>query len=314
MFFVLAMARPIWTTQGSDIAGQPIHAILVFDNSLSMAYTPFDKSRLEIARAKARQFIRDLPAGSDVTVIPMCQQGDAWFSDVYDSKEDALDAVARIDIVERTARFDGLVERVVNAQNQPGTSPTKRLVVFSDMQETTWASFSDEVDIDELDGVSCVALRADDGADENTWVESLSLRGGFAESGVPAVFDAVIRHQGRGPRKQVRAVLTVDGQVVGERFVDIESGGKKEVAFDYTFEALGGVVNPAFVPVSVQLENDRLALDDRRYYVAPVFKRAPILFVDQQGEFEDPQQNRFGESWPLRVLYASRLGAASSMG
>ena len=35
VFFVLAMARPIWTTQSGDgYAGQPIHAVLIFDNSL----------------------------------------------------------------------------------------------------------------------------------------------------------------------------------------------------------------------------------------------------------------------------------------
>jgi hypothetical protein len=159
-------------------AGQPVHAILVFDNSLSMAYAPLDKSRLELAQDKARQFIRDLPAGSDVTVIPICEQGDAWFGDVYDSKEDAMDAVARIAIVDRAARLDGLSAIVKRAKQQAGTAPTKRLVVFSDMQQTTWGNASGVQGLDELGDVQFVALQSsDNGADENSWIESLQLRG-----------------------------------------------------------------------------------------------------------------------------------------
>ncbi len=311
VFFVLAMARPIWTTQGSSgYAGQPVHTVLVFDNSLSMAYTPLDKSRLEMAKDKARQFIRHLPSGSDVTVLPMCEQSDARFSKVYDSKEDAMDAVARIGVVDRIAHFDGLPASVERVLSQSGTAPTKLLVVFSDMQQATWAQANEEMQMDVWSDAQFVAVRSrEEGAlDENSWVESLRLRGGFAESGVPAVFDVVIRHEGSKPRQQVRIVLTVDGEVAGEQLVNLQPGASRKMTFDYTFEALGGVVNPAFIPVHVELENDRLAADDRRCYVAPVFKRAPVLFVDQQGDFEQPGQNRFGETWPLRVLYTSRLG------
>ncbi len=312
VFFVLAMARPIWTTHGPGAyRGQPVHAILVIDNSLSMAYTPFDRSHLEIARDKATQFIRDLPAGSDATVIPMCEQSDARFAEVYDSRDDAMDAVARIEIVDRAAHLDVVLAGVRRASELPGTAPIKRPVIFSDMQQETWDNASDVNGLDALGEVQYVAIRSEhEGPEPNSWVAGLDLRGGYAESGTPAVFDAVIRHDGPQGRNGVRAVLSVGGDVVDEKHIDLAAGQEKHVSFDYTFEAPGGAVDPTFVPVNLELEGDRLPLDDRRYYVAAVFQRAPVLFVDQHGEFEQPEQNRYGETFPLRLLYASRLGTA----
>lgn len=312
VFFVLAMARPIWTTHAPDAyQGQPVHAILVIDNSLSMAYAPFDRSRLEIARDKASGLIRDLPAGSDVTVIPMCEQGNAWFAEVYDGKEDATEAVARIEVVDRAARLAVTLARLRRALKQPGTAPIKRTVILSDMQKRTWDNASAVKEIEALGELQYVAIRSEaEQAEANSWIESLGLRGGYAESGSPAVFDAVIRHEGPQGRRRVRAVLSVGSDAVGEQLIDLASGQEKQVSFDYTFRALGGIVNPAYVPVRLELESDRLPLDNRRYFVAPVFRRIPVLFVDQHGTFEQPDQNRYGETFPLRLLYNSRLGAA----
>ena len=95
--------------------------MIVVDNSLSMAYTPLDQSLLELGRAKVEQFIRALPSGSDVTLIPMCPQPDTRFADVYDSKEDSLEAVARIRVVDRMARLDDLPAALRAAAELQGT-------------------------------------------------------------------------------------------------------------------------------------------------------------------------------------------------
>jgi len=313
IFFVLAMARPFWSVTGPNAyQGEPLHAVLVIDNSLSMGYSPLEESRLKILTAKANEFIRDLPAGSDVTVIPMCEQGDSLFAEVYDSKEDASDAVERLEVIDRTSQLDASVTKVERALKLPGTEPIKRIVVFSDMQLNTWENEAAAKELETLGDLQYVAIPLDaETVDTNTAVMSLTLRDGYAEAGKPVLFDAVIRHEGTDERKQVRAVLTVGKDVAEEKFIDLQPGQKKQVSFNYTFEAIEGTPNPMFVPVHLELEKDRLPLDDTRYYVAPVFTRQPVLFVDQYGHFEQPHRNRYGETYPLRMLFANRFVSRS---
>src|SRR6478735_2440172 len=70
LLFGTALARPFLASQqeATDVR-QPLHAILIVDNSLSMAYETLEGSLLEQAKRKGREFIELLPRGSRVTVI-----------------------------------------------------------------------------------------------------------------------------------------------------------------------------------------------------------------------------------------------------
>jgi len=316
ILFVLAMSRPVWNSQATALGGgQPVHAVIVVDNSLSMDYTPFDQSLLDLGRAKVEQFIRDLPSGSDVTLIPMCSQPDTRFADVYDSKEDSLEAVARIRVVDRMARLDDLPAAIRAAANQQGTVPLKRIVVVSDMQKNTWADSTVLKQIADVGNVQLAEIGPADGLPrQNSWVESVEVRGGYAESGVPCIFDALIQHQSDEARRRVRISLSVAGKVVQERYVDLAPNQRNSVSFEYVFEKPGGNFNPAYLPVRVEMEHDRLTRDDYRAFITPVFQQAPILFVDQYGSLEQPDSYRYGESFPLRQLIYSQMASSHAVG
>ena len=103
LLFVLAMARPYWVGGGQQAynGSEPIHAVIVLDNSLSMGYTALDKSLLDNAKSQAAAFVETLPSGSEVSVIPMCTQPH-WFSvGAYSSREDALNAIEQIRVVDQ---------------------------------------------------------------------------------------------------------------------------------------------------------------------------------------------------------------------
>ncbi len=316
VLFILAMSRPIWNSQATSLGGdRPVHAVIVVDNSLSMAYTPFDRSLLELGQAKVEQFIRVLPPSSDVTLIPMCPQADTRFAGVYDSKEDSLEAVARIRVVDRMARLDDLPATIRAAAAQQGTVPQKRIVVVSDMQKNTWADSTALKQIADLGDVQLVEIASADGLPrQNSWIESVEVRGGYAESGVPCIFDASIRHQSDAAGRRVRVSMSVAGKVVEEQYVDLVANQRNSAAFEYVFEKPGGEFNPAYLPVRIDMEHDRLTRDDYRAFITPVFQQAPILFVDQHGTLEQPDSYRYGESFPLRQLIHARLGGSHAVG
>ena len=117
---------------------QPLHAVLVIDNSLSMAYESLEGSLLEQAKERARQFIEQLPAGSRVTLIPACGTRARLSIDPYDSKESAH--------ARRSSRSKSSIARpTVHAEPMKRWRPAeaapelaKRVVFIGDQQELNW--------------------------------------------------------------------------------------------------------------------------------------------------------------------------------
>ena len=103
LLFGLALARPLLRRVGrsNSTPSQPLHAVLVVDNSLSMGYQKLDGTLLDEAKDKAREFIEKLPAGSRISVLPLCGSPAGFSLDAYRTKEDARDALAKIEVVDR---------------------------------------------------------------------------------------------------------------------------------------------------------------------------------------------------------------------
>ena len=102
VLFGLALARPYFTASNQSYDGtQPLHAVLLVDNSLSMGYQTVSGTMLDEARNRARDFIDRLPRGSQITIVPLCGSARAMTLDPFFAKEDAVEALGRIEVVDR---------------------------------------------------------------------------------------------------------------------------------------------------------------------------------------------------------------------
>src|SRR4030042_1091718 len=97
--FGAAMAQPFL---GSSVVtvdrDQPVHAVLLMDNSLSMGYRELDGTLLDQAKNQARELIEELPRGSRISVLPICGpgargRGSGVSYTAHYTKEDALSAL-----------------------------------------------------------------------------------------------------------------------------------------------------------------------------------------------------------------------------
>ena len=59
-------------SQAAVDPNQPVHAVVLVDNSLSMGYQKPDGMLLDDAKAKAKEWIEGLPSGSLISVLPTC--------------------------------------------------------------------------------------------------------------------------------------------------------------------------------------------------------------------------------------------------
>jgi len=314
--FGLAIARPFLASRAGagGSAGGPVHAILVLDNSLSMGREKLggDKTLLDDARARAGQFIERLPPGSRVSVIPLCGPAGTFSFDARRGAEDTKEALDAITVVDRPSSAATAVDLAARAARLATDLPDKRVVFIGDQQAVAWPSEAatllgsgsgEKGESLNFDGIQVVQVPPD--STDNTWVESLRLEEGVADLGSPALFTAVIRHEGASARPGVRVGLAIDGDEVAGKTIDLEPGQAREVSFAHEFHSVPAQGRPAFAAATVSLPPDRVPGDDTRSMIAPVLASVPVVFVDQTGSGdENPRLNRFGETRHLRRLLA----------
>lgn len=302
LLFGLAMARPYFSrTAAATDPSQPVHAVLVLDNSLSMSYERLDGTLLDEAKAKANEFIERLPAGSRISVLPLCGSAFAFSRDAYRTAADAREAVSRIEVVDRTGTAAQAIDLAIEACAQLADLPSKRVVLFGDQQQINWPMGISSDQLQKLPDLQLVNVSAGD--EDNAWVADFRLQDDVADVETPAVFLATIRYEGPSPRRNVDVSLTIDGARVAGQTVDLEPGQSRQVRFIHQFDLPMEPGEAGFVPAAVSIAPDRLKGDDARYLSVPVVAGMPVVFVDSLGaEGEDARKNRYGETFHLRRL------------
>lgn len=297
--FGLALARPYWSTGTTTFEPNgTVHAILVIDNSMSMAYESLGITSLDRAKGRAREFIESLPGGSRVSVIPLCGERTTA---VALRRTKALQALDTVDVIDRTGSFGQAMALAIQA-HQSTPLPT-RGVFFSDQQLQIWHGYSrhkpDQVSVP----MQCVNVGPL--SHRNVEIADLDFTGSVADADQMTVVSATLRYYDLTESTTVPIALTIDRQRISEQQVTLGPGdGSLRVHFRCQFlrskEDLGASV------VSVSIANDALVSDDQGNRSIPVATQLPILFVDQTGPSkEDTSKYRFGETHTLRRLLFS---------
>src|SRR5579872_6437417 len=99
LLFALALARPVISpAAGAGNPNEPVHAVLLVDNSLSMGYQRLSGTLLDEARRRLDGFLERLPLGSRISVVPLCGSSQLDSYDVCRTISDAREALGRIDV------------------------------------------------------------------------------------------------------------------------------------------------------------------------------------------------------------------------
>jgi hypothetical protein len=316
VLFGLAVARPFLRLGGSGILGAtagrgPIHAILVVDNSMSMGRERLGgRTLLDDAKDRAKVALEQLPTGSRASVIPLCGPAGSYSLDPLRTREDAVEVIDAIRLVDRAGTVAQVVDLATQAAERVVDLADKRIVFLGDQQIAGWPADVKSL-LSRAEGPSgrppldmqAVAVAVPE--TDNTWVESLAVVDGVADVELPATLTAVVRHEGREPRRDVQVSLVIDGSEVATDSIDLEPGQAREVTFSHLFDASPEPDRPAWATAMVVLPEDAIRQDDRRCLVVPVVSSLPVVFVDQYGEKdEDPRRGRLGETRSVRRLLA----------
>ena len=293
---------------------QPVHAVLLIDNSMSMGYESLEGTLLDRARTKAVDFIDALPSGSQINILPLCGSYGADTTSAYRNKSDARAALDRIQVVDRVGRANFAIDQAVDACRQVPELPSKRVVMISDQQANLWAGGTNADQLAVLPDLQIMQIAPEE--IENVWVSDFELQDGVADTETPAVFLATVQHAGSHPLANVQIQLSIDGAEIASRVIDLEPGQARQVEFRQRLDnlsdtgALGtGIDQATFVKATVTANveggvGDRLLRDNSRHLIVPVVAGLPVVFVDQYGDTENLDRGEIGETYRLRRLLA----------
>ena len=309
-----ALARPYFAAGDTEAydGGQPLHAVLLIDNSLSMGYQSLEGDLLSAAKSRAIQFVERLPGGSKISVVPICGAASDLSAAPFESKSHAVEAIEQIAVVGRQAPVSAATNRA-RAACQAEPELAKRVVLLTDNQQANWMGAEAGAWSSELP-VQLVNLASPRRG--NTWVAGIRLQDQLADTETPATVVVQLRHQGVEPREDIQVTLEVDGASVGVQTVSLEAGNStREVYFEHVFAAtLPEQGRPHEAVLRASIPPDRLPADDERFAVAPVVAALPVVFVDMLGRSgERPAEGRVGATRQLRKLLAPSAGDAASL-
>ena len=323
---VSAMAKPFLESFGAVIAGRRTQRVIVLDASLSMGYTSAESSRFDQAKALASQLVKDSRRGDAISVILM---GDPPRVVIGDPTQNLVEVKKEID--ELTLSHGGTdlaatFEKVADVL-EVSSIDQKEVVFLTDLQAASWRSpaqgnegLTRALARIEARRPRSVVIDLGKSGGENRAVTDLKLESPVVTVGSHVLVRAVLRNFGTNRADQVRVRLTADGLLGPQEIVDLPPGEDVPVVFPQQFTTAGDH------QVEVSIDEDPLALDNKRWLVVPVRESIKVLLVDGHFKSEpyqaetdylaqalSPSEESPGQPAPMHVevVSESQLSGAS---
>ena len=288
---------------------QPVHAVLLVDNSRSSGTEYVGSTLLDQAKTKAKEFLAALPADSRMTVIPVAGSIEPFSLDAYRHREETERAIERIAAVDTAGSIRSGLESAAQACRQVTELPSKRVVLLTDLQRSAFASADWGDLVEPLGGLQISPVSSESPA--NVWLSDFHLEDGLASVEAPCRFLARIESAGDEGAASVLLRLSIEGREVASQTVEVSPGQTREAVFTYQLEGGADPERTSHSLAELELQTDtpsadQLSSDNRRSLVIPVVAALPVVFIDEYGADEDFSKNRIGETYALRHLLAPK--------
>ena len=272
----MAFARPLLMPRSSRsfLGGGSRAVALVLDDSASMAYTEDGQTLLDRARQAARTVLDSLVAQDTVSIVLAGRRagGPVTLSESTASRDEmrrqldsARPAPLGTDLSAAIARAAELL-RERDAAN-------KQIYVLSDLQDSGWEDATGEsgqVDAD----IAHIIVRIQPKQVTNVAITAVQCAAARPVVGMPFAIRPHVISRGDVSRPATIR-LYIDGDKVGERKLPgVQDGRWAAPTFYHSFN--GGGWHSGYVEV----DDDNLMLDNRRYFAFDVLSSLHVLAVD----------------------------------
>ncbi|QDV71789.1 hypothetical protein Poly24_55290 [Rosistilla carotiformis] len=263
VLFAIALADPVIDASADvPLDRRPRLQILVIDGSMSMKARRDDGTRWSDAIAAASQRCDDALPGDGFLLLQVGAQND-WIVDTitYDPVE-MQQTLASLQPTDSEAAFDqtleSLSDRIRSIDRDALWNGEVHVVIFSDMQATSWQRVSSQTKL--TSDALWEIVEVGNEEVENSHIETFHVDAGFFVAKQPLQLHSRIARSSRADTAPMLVQLLVDGVVQESRRVAIAAGSRGEVHWQLPLSQGEHVV-------AVQIPEDDLNADNVRRMV-----------------------------------------------
>lgn len=311
----IALARP-WIGSdwlGSFVSTQPRDVVFIFDGSYSMEWNDQGNGTTPHARSLklAQEFLDDLRPGDAIQIIDAREQPHVALPeltrDVHRVKEAIKERTGPSGSADLVTAIRKGIQSLVT-----GTNLQREIVVFTDLQALNWKASDATLwaQVDDLRTQATIAPRiwvvdasaGELGSAPNYAIERLQLSRETAIAGVPVKITSKVKAFGGDELNSRKVFLEVDRLRLDDQTIHLKvpKNGETAVDFEHRFETVGSHL------ISLVLEDDALAGDNRADAVVTVTESIPVLMVDGDRQPDPTKCETFFANAAFQAVGAER--------
>lgn len=272
-----AFAGPVLHQAGNG-AGGPVHAVLVLDDSFSMAYRHGEKTSFGLAKESAAALVESLPPGSEAALLFCGANHGLEFPELTPGLMEIATAIRNASAGAHANTLTPFIER--GARLLADSSwPAREFYVWTDQQARAWEGIENSEAAALLTGDAVPVTVVDCGVEKprNLAIAAAQVRPS-PEDGPDALrFEVTVKNQGSEDENAVVMLFREAGgtEPAAEQEVQVEAGGAlrtvlRLASFDDVFAG------------EVRLQADALAADNSRFVRHTRQDRTRLLLVGRK--------------------------------
>jgi hypothetical protein len=280
----IALADPILSQANIITFGGvvlPTHRIFVIDATYSMNLRRDGVTRFEAARQAIRKLVNESSQGDGYSLVLIADPPRVIIGEPAFARDDLLQ---ELDAVVPTHGLGDLAATLIEvesiaaaARKQHNRLAATSIVFYGDLEENTWEPVTGEAAnarVKKLAAAGALGL-VDLGLEEvrNTAVVNAEVREAPVTLDRDFTIQAEIASFGESARGQKLVTLVVDGEAVTQQPVELDSGGRGQIAFRHR------ISSPGDHTVEVRLPDDSLHVDNQRWVSVPVREALRALCI-----------------------------------
>src|SRR5258705_1158809 len=273
----IALARPVLQAAAGALGLTKVTAVIVLDNSYSMAQTDGVEPRFEAAKRAADEVIRTMPTGSSIAVL--------LASDVVNKliPEPTYDLTLASQQIKDAPVFDrgtNLLEGIKSAIDilTNRAELRKEIYLITDGQASGWSRMEEIRRLMEDNGrhIRSHLLFVGKPEEKNLGISALRLDGGLTPLNMPVRLNVRVQNFGKSEASDVNVSIAVDADPPMDQttIASIPGGESRSVSLFARMKTDG------FHTVTAKIDGDHLPADDWRTVALRAVKEVKVLLID----------------------------------
>ncbi len=274
ILLILIFARPsVKKSTGQFQTASPVHIVILLDHSYSMGVQWKDWTLFEKAKIKCNEILDQLPAGSQANIIVFEKDGHPLYPDLTGQLNLIKENLSSISLSQGRSNLPTAFSEALQILEKL-KSANKEIYILSDFQEPLEEIIPLSKQCETLNiRRYWIPINSPDIA--NLSIEKIDFADPIFESNKEMQLSALIKNQGSTKSKDVSAYLFIDQSKKGQQKINLDPGEQKTFSFHYSLN------KPGFHNGFIELEDDDLELDNKRYFSINLPEKIELLLVSE---------------------------------